>query len=810
MQLRRKPGKAGQGRLPKKLSRTRQPADMSLEEWQITLRREFGLQQKFQIRNLGEAPIFSEFQVINPKTKGRYRVAIRSQKPGDNFCSCPDFAVNTLGTCKHIEYVLGRLERKPGARQLLQQGCQPAFSEVYLRYGAKQEIVFHPGTECPQQVLVLARKYFDEAGVLLPRAETHFETFTHKVGKTGHELRCYDDALAQIARLRDQAARQEAITRAFPRGLDDPAWEGLLKFPLYQYQREGAWFAARAGRCLIADEMGLGKTIQAVAAVEILARTTSLERVLIVCPTSLKHQWQQEIEKFCDRSAQVIGGFQAARQRGYAQDSFYKIVNYDVIARDLAAIAAWGPDLIVLDEAQRIKNWKTRTAQTVKRLKSELAIVLTGTPLENRLEELHSILEFVDRFRLGPAFRFLAEHQHTNEHGRVIGYRNLTQIGETLKPVLIRRAKSEVAQQLPERLDKHFFLPMTPQQWTHHEENKEIVGKLVAKWKRHGFLSDTDQRRLLTALQLMRMSCNSTYLIDQATDHGYKADEFMALLEEVLEQPEAKVVVFSQWLRTHELLMNRLKTRQRDYVLFHGGVPSSRRGDLVKRFKQDPACRLFLSTDAGGVGLNLQHASNVIIMDQPWNPAVLEQRIGRVHRLGQHRPVNVTHFISEGTIEHGMLAVLAFKKSLFTGVLDRGEDEIFLGGTKMKRFMESIEQVTGAIPAPPPQEEVTDDLKAPQAVAGADEQAPGAVPPGEQLWAELVEVGQSLLGKLQQALQSSPRVPGQTGVEQFVSTLVERDEGAGQPCLKIPMPNTDTLVKVAELLTSLANGLRTK
>ena len=152
-----------------------------------------------------------------------------------------------------------------------------------------------------------------------------------------------------------------------------------------------------------------------------------------------------------------------------------------------------------------------------------------------------------------------------------------------------------------------------------------------------------------------------------STDHGVKADEAVTLLDEIFERPETKVVVFSQWLRMHELLVRRFKERGWDHVLFHGGVPGGKRKDLVDRFRDDPKCRAFLSTDAGGVGLNLQHANVVINMDLPWNPAVLEQRIGRVHRLGQKQPVRVVNFVAQGTIEEGMLSVLKFKKSLFAG-----------------------------------------------------------------------------------------------------------------------------------------------
>ena len=157
-------------------------------------------------------------------------------------------------------------------------------------------------------------------------------------------------------------------------------------------------------------------------------------------------------------------GSRPSRAELYAADSFYKITNYDVVHRDLELIRRWEPDLVILDEAQRIKNWKTRTASSVKQLQSQYAFVLTGTPLENRLEELHSIVEFVDRFRLGPMFRFLDAHQHVDENGRVVGYRNLSRISQTLAPILIRRTKDKVLRELPERMDKRMFVPMTPEQ----------------------------------------------------------------------------------------------------------------------------------------------------------------------------------------------------------------------------------------------------------------------------------------------------------------------------------------------------------
>ncbi len=791
----------------KKIPRTRKPAGMTLEQWQRGLRAQFGRDQNFGLKNIGDHAIFSEFLVSNPETGGNYKVAVRGREPGDNFCSCPDFAVNTLGTCKHIEFVISKLEKRRGAKKAFAAGFHPVYSEVFLRYGVRREVVFRAGTECPKTLLDLAKRYFDDKGLLIPTAYARFDAFLKQAGKVECDLRCYDDAIGFIARARDQAMRRVILDQAFPQGADSPAFDACVKTSLYPYQRYGALFAARAGRCLIADDMGLGKTVQAIAAAQILADVVGVERVLVVSPTSLKHQWAQEIARFTDRSAVVIEGLLARRAELYRENSFYKIVNYDVIHRDMEPIRRWAPDLIILDEAQRIKNWKTRTAKSVKKLSSEYAIVLTGTPLENRLEELHSIVEFVDRFRLGPMFQFLSEHQHADEGGKVIGYRNLGAVAKTLAPILVRRNKREVLKELPERIEKSFFLPMTPQQQNHHDENRDIVGQIVSKWRRYHFLSETDQRRLMIALQNMRMACDSSYLLDQSTEFGVKADEVCLFCEEALENPDVKIVVFSQWLRMHELLVNRLKRGKWEPVLFHGGVPGSKRKDLIRRFKEDPDLRIFLSTDAGGVGLNLQNASMVVNVEQPWNPAVLEQRIGRVHRMGQKRPVHVAHFISQGTIEHGMLSLLSFKKSMFAGVLDGGRDEVFLGGTKLKRFMDTVQTATGAMTGSMPS---SDDDAPPDPQSGQEELFANEPAASEQTpdWSDLLTSGLAFINQLGRAIQAGQGSDRSPAPDSAGSPFVVRDEKTGQSYLKLPTPDPELLLKAADWLTAMAGGKR--
>lgn len=765
------------------LSPLYRPEGMAPEKWQTLLRREFGQTQSFRLRNTGNEPVFSEFSVRNPATGKSYRVAVRSEIPGENYCSCPDFSVNTLGTCKHIEYVLSRLRKNKKKREALAEGFRPDYSEVFLRYGLKRGVVFSAGKSAPEDLISLAGEYFDGNGVLKEESFVRFETFLKKASPFGHELRAYDDALYFIAERRDDFYRSKVLEKKYSGAQHS---DGLLKLPLYPYQKEGAVFAARAGRALIGDDMGLGKTIQALAASEIMSREFGVEKVLVICPATLKHQWKQEIEKFSGKPSVVIEGLPGKRRRLYEKDAFFYILNYEIARRDLGLIKKLSADIVILDEAQRIKNWKTVTAKSIKQIESPYAMVLTGTPLENRLEELHSIVEFVDRYRLGPLFRFLHDHQELDpESGKVTGYRNLKRIGETLSPVLIRRRKEEVLKQLPERMEKNFFVSMTGEQKSIHDEYLTVVARIVAKWKRFRFLSEKDRRILLIALQQMRMSCDNAYLCDKKTRKGPKLGELETLLEEILEDEGVKVVIFSQWHRMTTLVSEVLDKKRWGYSHLHGGVPGHKRKKLIGALHDDPACRVFLSTDAGGVGLNLQAASVVINMDLPWNPAVLEQRVGRVHRLGQHKPVSVVNFVSEGTIEHGMLSVLSFKKSLFAGVLDGGEDNVFIGKSRLNKFMESVEAVTSAVP------EAEEEQKKPS--------GPPADAPSGSL-GELITAGAAFLQALSKNVSPEAEKPD-------FSRMLEKDEKTGRSYLRVPVPEKKVIKSVLPALESLSKVL---
>jgi hypothetical protein len=659
-----------------------------LREEQIDIRRQRARAGKFTIENLGKNRVFSEYRVTNPESGGQYSVTVHGFEVGDNACTCPDFKANTLGTCKHIEAVLESLKDELPTH-LQKKKATFTRPEVYLHYGESLQLGLHLPPRHSDKLGQLAKRFFNEKGLWSGRGR--FDDLIPAVEAVPEEVTVMSDALDFIDR---EVARADLLAREqdWLKQLDNGTLDlNLLSVSLYDYQIRGALFLACRGRSILGDDMGLGKTPQTLAAVELLARERGISRVLVVAPASVKYQWESEIKKFTPRAVQVIDGSPDERKDQYAQPTFYRLVNYEQVVRDREAINAWKPDVIVLDEAQRIKNWESKTSRAVKKLQSRYAMVLTGTPLENKLEELYSIVQFVDERRFGPAYQFLHDHRVLDSNGQLTGYRNLDKIREKLEPIFLRRTRAEVLSQLPARTDSIVFVELTDAQRRPYEEQRAALARLLGK----GYLTDLDRKRILACIVNMRMLCDSTYLFDKQTNLSPKLNEFAELIPELLGEEEHKVVVFSQWetmiLKTAEVL-DRLNI---GYVILHGGLPGKDRKAILEKFRNDAACRVFLSTDAGGVGLNLQTADTVVNLELPWNPAVLEQRIARVHRMGQSRPVRVVNFVTRNTIEERVLRTLESKQNLFAGVFDGDEDEIAFSAVNPTRFYDAIRELIG-------------------------------------------------------------------------------------------------------------------
>jgi superfamily II DNA or RNA helicase len=473
-----------------------------------------------------------------------------------------------------------------------------------------------------------------------------------------------------LERLRRVSSREQARATFLAEVKDGAASFDLLHHPLLPYQREGMLHLAFGERVLLADEMGLGKTVQAIAACELLARRKGIARVLVVCPASLKAEWEEQIARFTERPARSVFGARPARLAAYREPTFFTIVNYEQVlgdAQDMNEILR--PDVIVLDEAQRIKNWQTKTARRVKSLRSPYAFVLTGTPVENRIDELYSIVQYLDPELVGPLFRFNREFYALDERGRPVDYKNLAELRRRLQPVMLRRRKSDVESELPGRTVKTFFVPMVEEQRLRYDDYRVPAARLIAQAQRRP-LTPKEFDRLMQLLACMRMVCDTPAILDPTCRVSPKLEELEGILSDLLEEPDRKIIVFSEWERMLELVRELAAEIGVEVAWHTGSVPQQRRRAEIMRFKQDPACRLFLSTDSGSVGLNLQVASAVVNVDLPWNPAKLEQRIARAWRKNQTRSVTVVNLVCENSIEHQILHLLGQKQALADGVLD--------------------------------------------------------------------------------------------------------------------------------------------
>lgn len=757
---------------------------MLLEE-QIAARQERARGAILKIVDQPGGQPWGDYQIAS--TSGRqYRVAMRGPGLFENYCSCPDFARNTLGTCKHIEALLQQL-RARHRKTLNSKHYERTRASLSLQYGEKLEVRLRLPAAPSPALSALAAKYFDGGGLLNSDFYAGFQQVLEELRRVDDTAVIYSDVLEFIDRENELAEglaterRMLAQLRAGRLPLND-----LLRVPMFPYQMHGALFAACRGRVALADDMGLGKTVQAIAAAEWLRRWRGIQRVLVVAPASVKYQWKSEIEKFCDLTAQVIDGLLPQRRELYANPAFFNLSSYELVLKDLDEIRKLQPDLIILDEAQRIRNWTTVTARSVKQLKSRYAFVLTGTPLENKLEELYSVVEFVDGRRLGPAFRFLHEHRMEDEKGKLLGYRGLDQIHRRLEPILLRRTRKEVLPELPPRTDQIFRVAMTPEQAGPYQEQSDILARLMRKWERQGWLSEIDLRRITCAIQNMRMLCDSTFLFDKETNVSPKLNEFREIIRELALEENRKVVVFSEYERMTHLAAEELTRLNIGWVSLHGGVPARKRGDLLARFRTDPLCKVFLSTDAGGVGLNLQAASAVINFEPPWNPARLEQRIGRVHRMGQVAPVQVIHLLTENSIEERVWETLRLKKALFAGLFDERVDEVSFEKLGRKSMMQVIKDVFCEAPATP-------QPAAPPAAPPPPPPLPSAAaPPQADLSAAaatLLEAGLQFLDAL-----AAPKGP-----------LLRTDPETNRPMLAIPLPEN---FDAGRLLGALSGLLR--
>lgn len=616
----------------------------------------------------------------------QYRVTLHDPAEMAGHCSCPDFNTNQLGICKHIIALSGHLLNKKNLQKARTELFP--FIDVYWDSTCNAPRMFCQRPQEEIEVLQpILNKFFDGQGLF-----------------RGKDLGRMLDFLLSVDGFKQVQVREEVLSRVQEYQLnlevEQLSREKLpdlsrLRTTLYPYQEDGVRFGLYRKAALIGDEMGLGKTLQAITLGMLKKEIFGFKRILVVTLASLKEQWKREVEKFTDEKAVVVAGSPKMRQDTYFHDpALFKITNYEAVLRDGHTLSRFKPDFIILDEAQRIKNFATKTADAVKALPRKHALVLTGTPLENKLEDVYSIVQFLEPHMLAPLWRFAADHFMLcrDKKDKILGYRNLNLLHDKLKSLVIRRRKEEVLKDLPEQLTNTYYLELSHEQAKIHGSFMSNLLLLLNK----KFLTPMDLRRIQILLLQMRMVCDCTYLVDRKTRISPKLKELENILDELVIQSGRKMVIFSEWTTMTYLIAKQLSRMGINFVELSGKIPVNKRQGLIDEFTINPDCKVFLSTDSGGTGLNLQAADCVLNFELPWNPARLNQRIGRVHRIGQaSSSVNVINLVSKDSIEEKILAGIQLKTELFNGVFDGGADIVEFSREKRNQMLNQLRAMMG-------------------------------------------------------------------------------------------------------------------
>lgn len=487
---------------------------------------------------------------------------------------------------------------------------------------------------------------------------------------------------------------------------------------LYPFQIEAQEVMVDRGQVLLAMVMGAGKTPTTLSVLEHLFSISEIQKVIIIVPSSLKYQWLREIKKFTNSRAIVIDGTPKEREALWrlAINSKYVIINAELLLNDELFFKKAGFDTMVVDEATIIKSFNAKRSKLIKKLGKtcHYRFALTGQPIENRPEELYSIMQFVDPTILGRFDVFDRTFIVRDSYGRPIRYRNLNQLNETISDVMVRRTREDIADQLPKVITQ--LIPIAFDQASaksykiiakdlENELNSAISknGRSFNLWAHYNSGTSNDaQGEIMSRLTILRMLCDNPQLVFDSANlyldpsnsdgskyaahvvsHGWlpttaatpKLDAVLKYIEDVLnEDANNKIVLFSFFRNNLKIIQQKTSTLTNS-VLFMGGMSSAERDAAKQKFLEDPTTRLFLSSDAGGYGVDLPQANYLISYDLPWSAGKLDQREARIIRLSSTHPhVTVTSFVMKGSVEERQYEMLQQKRGINDAWIDKGYD----------------------------------------------------------------------------------------------------------------------------------------
>ncbi|OFY50971.1 MAG: hypothetical protein A2W85_05000 [Bacteroidetes bacterium GWF2_41_31] len=629
--------------------------------------------------------IYGDHLLTNEKGV-RYDIFLRDFENETGYSNSMDARLNKLGTTKHIMFAFKELKENQALFDRLDKKFP--FVEVFCDPLNDYKITWYFPHKLSIDDHLLVSRYFKNSSWIEDEKATELLNFIEEAGKNPHVC-IRPEVIEKIGAAFELKMMESLRTGTTPD-------YNSIKAELYPYQKEGIEFSLFRKNAIIADEMGLGKTIQAIGVAVLKKQIFGFTKTLVVCPASIKEQWKKEIEKFTDEKALIVQGLPDERALQYKNaDCLFVIVSYETVMRDQVAISKAGFDFLILDEVQRAKNYETKTADSLKRIEVKHKLAITGTPIENRLIDIYSIMGILDPEFFGPLWEFSYQYClfDTERYNKINGYYNLQELNKKLEGILVRREKRKVIDQLPNLVQINIPVELSPLQADYHASYASALARIIHK----KFLTPYDLQRMQLLLANMRMVCDSTYLIDDQTNESPKLEELKHILLNKLDVPnkDSKIIIFSEWVKVHKLIGRLLRENNIGFVELNGKIPVQSRGELIRKFETNPQYKVFLSTEAGGTGLNLQVADTLINFELPWNPAKKNQRIGRIDRIGQRsNKLTIYNLITHNSIEQQISSGLLVKQSLFDGVLGDDANTNFVDFSTKGRsqFIQQLEE----------------------------------------------------------------------------------------------------------------------
>lgn len=586
--------------------------------------------------------IFGEHLLTNERGM-QYRLTFRDINRKHGYCNCPDYRINKLGTCKHLIFAFSQLNSEP---ERVPDPLPPyPFIEVFLNPFRNNKISYFCPDKVSGQIAELFYRYFGNKNFIEDDEVERFTRFLNNTEKF-KKILVRPEVLEKVKSVTEKAAiarLKESKKLNF----------NLLKNELLPFQVDGVEFATFNTGAMLADDIELGRITQAVATAVMKKDIFGFSRTLIICPANLRSHWKKEIETLTAEKFLLIEGTPEHRRTAYEnRESFFLIVNYESIHNDNDLLKEFPPDFIILDEAQRIKNYESSISIAIRAIRRRHTLLLSGNPYDHHLVEFYALMMHVEPELLSPLWEFSYKYCIFDDHNsnNIVGFYNLDELSRQIEKTVLHRTRDQVIRHLPRISYIDLPVPMHPVQARMHLKFAKELLELLSK----KILSNYEVQHAVTLIRRLRMIADSTFLVDEVTNISPKTDELKTLLAERLNirKNQKKVIIFTEWKRMLQIIGRTLRLSKFRYVEISEDTTEKQCSILLKTFATDPECRVLISSHAGLNAADIKAADVVIHFDCPADRDSKSLRMGSLSGIIQRNGnLTIINMYSRNSLE---------------------------------------------------------------------------------------------------------------------------------------------------------------